>query len=391
MSGRKFVQNPGPTNIPDAVLEAFRRPAMDFDAPEFIELIDGIWAELPVLFGGAHGVVMLTAVGHGAWESALVNILAPGDRALFVAGGLFGQVWGATARTLGYDAVIADSGDLRRAPDPEMVHDALAADHEHRIKAVCVAQTETSTGSVIDVASFRAAIDRVNHPAFFVVDAIGSFASEPMRMADWDIDVVLAASQKALMMPPGLAFCAFSERALERSRERPTPSAYWAWPPRLNQERSYMRFGGTPPEQHVYALRAALDLIREEGGVDAVAARHRFYAAAVHACVEAWGKEGPWELNVVDPSERAAAVTCVRTGDIDAEELRAVARDRFDVSVGGGMLDMFGRAFRIGHLGELNEPMLLGALGGVEAAMDRLGHPHGPGLSVAAAALAERA
>ncbi len=388
MSGWKFVQNPGPTNIPDAVLEAFRRPAMDFDAPEFIELIDGIWAELPALFGGAHGVVVLTSVGHGAWESGLVNILAPGDRALFVSGGLFGQAWGTTAQTLGYDATITPIADLRRAPEPEVVHEALVADRGHRVKAVCVAQTETSTGSVVDVAAFREAIDEADHPAFFVVDAIGSFATEPMHMREWKVDVVLAASQKALMMPPGLAFCAFSERALDRARERPTPSAYWAWPPRMNQERSYMRFGGTPPEQHIYALRAAMDLIEEEGGIDAVVARHRAYAEAVHACVEAWGKEGPWELNVVDPAERAAAVTCVRTGDIDAEEIRSVSRDRFGVSVGAGMLDLMGRAFRIGHLGDLNEPMLLGALGGIEAAMDHLGHPHGPGVAAAVAALA---
>jgi alanine-glyoxylate transaminase/serine-glyoxylate transaminase/serine-pyruvate transaminase len=384
--GRQFIQNPGPTNIPDAVLEAFRRPSVDFDSPEFNALIDGIWNELPVLFGGAHGVVVLTSVGHGAWESALVNLLAPGDQAVFVAGGLFGMAWGNIAKNLGYKAHITEM-DIRRAPGAEEVHELLAEDTSHQIKAVCVAQTETSTGTVVDIPEFRAAIDAASHPAFLVVDAIGSFGTEPMPMADWGVDVVLAASQKAMMMPPGLAFCAISERALEHSSTAPTPAAYWAWPPRMGVERSYMRFGGTPPEQHVYALRAALDMINTEGGIDAVVQRHHRYAKAVHACVEAWGKEGPWELNATQPSERAAAVTCVRTGDIDADELRRVARSHFNITVGGGMLELAGRAFRIGHLGELNEPMLLGALGGLEATMDSLGHPHGPGVSVAAAAL----
>lgn len=390
MAGREFIQNPGPTNIPPSVLEAFGRPAVDFESPFFTDLVDGIWDELNDLFGGAHHVFVLTAVGHGAWESILTNILEPGEAGLFAVGGLFGQRWSDMAEQLGYETVLTPM-DLRRAPDPKHIHDALAADTDHRIKAVFVAQTETSTGTVADIAAVRRAIDDVGHPALFVVDAIGSFGSEPLPMAELGVDVVAAASQKALMMPPGLSFCAVSERALAVATANPQPRWYWAWPPRLNREAVYFRFAGTPPVQHMYALRAALDLIAAEGGIDAVAARHRRLAEAVHACVDAWGTAGPWEINATEPSERAAAVTCIRTGDIDATELVRTARDRFHVSMGGGMLELRGRAIRIGHLGDLNEPMLLGALGGIEVAMEALGHPHGPGIAAAAAHLAATA
>ncbi|MFV2040312.1 MAG: alanine--glyoxylate aminotransferase family protein, partial [Acidimicrobiales bacterium] len=343
MTGREFIQNPGPTNIPDQVLEAFRRPPLDFDSPEFTQLVNGIWDELPELFGGAEHVFVLTSVGHGGWESALVNLLAPGDQALFGVGGLFGLGWSDMASQLGYK-VTTTPMDLRRAPKPDDVHDILVADRYHEIKALFIPQTETSTGTVTDLAAMRAAIDAADHPAMFVVDAIGSFASEPMPMRELGIDVVVAASQKALMMPPGLAMCAASERAIEVSRTEPTPARYWAWPPRMNGDAVYYRFGGTPPIQHMYAFRAALDMIAAEGGIDGIVARHHRIAAAVHACVEAWGSEGPWELNATEPSERSAAVTCVRTGHIDAGELLRVARDTFHVSLGGGMLELRGNA-----------------------------------------------
>lgn len=389
MVGREFIQNPGPTNIPDEVLEAFRRPPVDFDSPAFIDLVEGVWAELPGLFGGASEVFVLTSVGHGAWESVLQNVLAPGDQAIFAVGGLFGERWGDMAKQLGYDPIFTDM-DLRRAPDAAQVHDLLAADTAHRIKAVFVAQTETSTGTVADIPAFRRAIDDADHPALFVVDAIGSFGSEPMKMIDWGVDVVAAASQKALMMPPGLAFCAASDRALEVAEQRQSASWYWAWPPRRNREAVYFRFAGTPPINHMFALRAALDLIAEEGGIDAVAVRHRRYASAVHACIEGWGVDGPWEINASHEIERAAAVTQVRSGDLDASVLRDLARDRFHVSLGGGML-LGDAAFRVGHLGALNEPMILGALGGIQTAMGALGYPHGDGLAAAAAHLASTA
>ena len=276
---------------------------------------------------------------------------------------------------------------MRRPADPADIHHRLVADTEYRIKGVFLTQTETSTGTVTDLPAVRRAIDAADHPALFVVDAIGSFGTETMRMTDWGIDVVVASSQKGLMMPPGLGFCAISDRALEHSKTVTTPRSHWDWGPRLDHSYIYKRFDGTPPEQHIYALDAALDLITEEGGIDVAVARHKRIAQAVHAAIEGWGKEGPWEVNALEP-HRANAVTCVLTGDIDADELRILARDRFRVSVGAGMLGMGGQAFRIGHLGDMNEPMILGALGGLELAMETLGLPHGSGLPAAIESLA---
>jgi alanine-glyoxylate transaminase/serine-glyoxylate transaminase/serine-pyruvate transaminase len=356
--GRDFTQNPGPTNIPDRVLEAFRRPAVDFDGPEFHAVVDRVWEQLPDLFGGAHVVFVLTSVGHGGWESALVNLLNPGDEFLMAASGRFGHRWGEVAAALGFEPAYTEV-DLRRPADPEEIQARLGADTEHRFKGVFVTQTETSTGTVSDIPAIRAAIDAVDHPALLVVDAIGSFGTEPMKMGEWGVDVVVASSQKGLMMPPGLAFCAVSRAALEHSKTVTTPRSHWDWRLRMDHSFIYKRFDGTPPEQHIYALDAALD---------------------------GWGKEGPWEINALPP-HRANAVTCVRTGAIDADELRLLARDRYRVSVGAGMLEMGGRAFRIGHLGDMNEPMILGALGGLELAMQTLGLPHGSGLTPAVESL----
>ena len=386
MAGRDFIQNPGPTNIPDRVLEAFRRPAVGFSGPEFDRLVKSLWTDLPRLFD-CDAIIVYTAVGHGAWEGALTNLLDPGETALVVTGGRFGIRWAEVAEQLGY-RVETTPLDARRSPDPAAVHEVLAADTAHRIRAVCVCQTETSTGTVADVAAIRRAIDTAGHPALLVVDAVAAFATEPLEPRAWGVDVVIAASQKGLMMPPGLSFCGLSQRAVERSYEVTTPRFYWSWPRRLDDEYVYYRFGGTPPEQHLYALRAAIDMIDEEGGLPAVWARHRRMAGAVHAAVAAWGEGGPWELNAVEPAERASAITCVRSGDVDADALIHTARRRFHVSLGGGMLDMAGHALRIGHLGDLNEPMVLGALAAIETTMSYLGQPYGPGVSRAATELA---
>ena len=386
--GRYFVQNPGPTNIPDRVLEAFRRPAIDFADPDFVALADSVWEELPEIFGGADAMVVLTTVGHGAWESSLTNTLDPGDAVLIPDCGLFGRRWAMMARHLGYE-VVSTRPAMRQPTDPAEIAEILAADTAHRIRNVCVVHTETSTGAVTDLAAVRAAIDDAAHPALYIVDAVCSLGTEPMRMRDWGIDVVVSASQKGLMMPPGLSFCALSDRALERNAAAATPRFHLAWGPRFEEGHVYKRFGGTPPEQHMFALRAALDIIAESGGIDASVARHRRWAAAVHAAVEGWASGGVWKINIAEPQHRAAAITCVRTEPIAAGPLIAMARDRFNVSVGSGMMTgMEGRAFRIGHLGDLNEPMLLGALGGLETAMTVLGLPHGHGLPAAVASLA---
>ncbi len=379
MSGREFIHNPGPTNIPDRVLEAFRRPAVDFVDPSFVSLVESCFAELPTWFGGAAEVICYVAVGHGAWEGTIVNILEPGETLLLADAGLFSNRWGEMATNLGRRVESVECS-MREAPDPEAIGALLAADTEHRIKAVFVCHTETSTGATADIRAIRAAIDAAAHPALYVVDGIASTGTETMHMADWGVDVVLAASQKGMMMPPGLSFCALSPRAVERCHEIDSPRGYWDWRPRMNGEYVYMRFGGTPPEQHMYALRAALDLVAEEGGMDAVVARHARLAQAVREAVGVWSEAGHMELNVLDPERRSNAVTCVRMApDVDGETFLKVVRERFHVSVGGGMFELAGRAFRMGHLGDLNEPMIIGALGGIEMTFEVMGIPHGRG------------
>lgn len=390
MPGRQFTQNPGPTNIPDRVLEAFRRPAVDFVDPGFIELVESIWDEMPALFDTAAGFICYTSVGHGAWEGTLQNIAEPGDRLLAPASGRFGILWGEMAANLGYKVDVPPF-DMRRAPDASLVHDALVADRNHEIKAVLIAHTETGNGTVADLDEFRKAIDDADHPALFVVDAIASFATEALSMTRSNLDVVLASSQKGMMMPPGIAFCGLSERAVKHASELPTPRAYWSWPNRLGRDFIYQRFGGTPPEQHMYALRAALDLIAEEGGMPAVVERHRRLATAVHRAVETWGQGGPWEINAIEPAQRAGAITCVLTGDLDGDLLVSTARDRFNVSLGKGMPEMNGHAFRIGHLGDLNEAMILGALAAIEMTMTYLDMPFTSGVAAAADYLASTA
>lgn len=381
MPGRDFVQNPGPTNIPDRVLEAFRRPAVDFSSEQFAEFVDGIWVELESLFG-AHRVVAYPSVGHGAWEATLVNLLEPGQRFLLPMSGLFSMRWGEMATSLGFGVEPVEV-DIRRAPDPAAIHDALVNDKDHQLAGVFVAHAETSTGTLADLGAIREAIDAAGHPALFVVDAIASFATDPIPMAELGIDAVLASSQKGLMMPPGLSFAGLSERAVAHNKGVSTPRSFWSWTERVEPEWVYQRFGGTPPEQHLFALRAALDLIAEEGGIDSVTARHRRCAGAVHAAIEMWGKGGPFEINAIEPAERSSAVTAVLADGIDVDEVLATSRDRFHVSMSGGMLDMAGKGFRIGHLGDLNEPMLLGALGGIECAFRALSIPHESGLEAA--------
>lgn len=386
--GRQFIQNPGPTNIPDEVLEAFRRPPLDFNDPAFLALVDQLWdRDLPRLFGGAHEVVVYTSVGHGAWEGALANLLDPGEAALASVTGTFGRVWAEISEGMDIETVRIDS-DPRRAADVAAISQALSDDPDRRIKAVCVTHTETSTGTRTDLAAVRKAIDDADHPALLVVDAVASLGTEHTAMTDFGVDVLLGASQKGLMMPPGLGFCGLSEAAFQRSTEVKRHRAYWSWPARADRSFIYWRFGGTPPEQHMYALAAAIGLIDAEGGIDETVRRHARLASGVRAAVAAWGEGGPWEFNAVEESERANGVTCVRATGIDTDALVQVARDELSVSVAPGMTDVTGPSIRIGHMGSLNEPMVLGALGGLETAMLRLGLPFSSGLSAASAALA---
>lgn len=387
MSGREFLHSPGPTNIPSDVLAAAATPMTDFFGPKFRGMVEGLTERLKGVFRTTDGRVMyFTAVGHGAWESTLVNLLCPDDRALFVEGGWFASRWAEMAENLGY-SIERVVGDWRRAPDPAMVEAALRADTAHRIKAVLVVHTETATGTRSDLAAMRAAIDAAEHPALYVVDAVASLAVESLDMDELGIDVVVGASQKGLMCPPGLALLAVSPRAIDVALSEKRRTSYWSWAPRL-EEHGYFNFGGTPPETHLFALDVAVGRIEAEG-LDAVVARHARLADAVRAAVQRWGVSGSMEIHATDPSERANAITCVRTDEsIDVQRFRDLARDHYSVSISGALGPMAGQGFRIGHLGDLNEPMVLGMLGAVELAFRNTGVPHESGIADALDSLA---
>ena len=379
LRGRNFQMTPGPSNIPDRVLAAMHRPAVDLVDTDFMALTESCFDDLAKVFRTDEGRVFLYASnGHGAWEAGLVNLIGEGDLVLIPPTGMFSRAWGELARDLGAE-VEEWKGDWRSAFDPGRIEERLRADPQHRIKAVLAVHTDTATSVTSDIAAVRRAIDACSHPALLMADVVASLGTVDFRMDEWGVDVAVAGAQKGLMTPPGLAFNAVSPRALERSRGAGIRRGYWDWERRMDEEEFYMKFFGTPPEHLIWALREALDMLLEEG-LETAFARHRRLAAAVHAAVEVWGQAGAVELNAVNPAERATSVTSVRVAPgIDANGLRLLARDELDVSLGTGLGELEGRVFRIGHMGWVNEPMVLGALGAVEMAMQACGVPYRKG------------
>ena len=374
LRGRNFLMTPGPSNIPDRVLAAMHRPAVDLVDSDFMALTETCFDDLAKVFRTDSRVFLYASNGHGAWEAALANLIGEGDLVLVPTTGMFSWAWGQLASDLGAEVEELE-GDWRSAFDPGRIEERLRADSEHRIKAVLAVQTDTATSVTSDIAAVRRALDACGHPALLMADVVASLGTVDFRMDDWGVDVAVAGSQKGLMTPPGIAFTAVSPRALERSRTAGVRRAYWDWERRMNSEEFYMKFFGTPPEHLLWALREALDMLFEEG-LDAAFARHRRLANAVHAAVEVWGQDGALELNAVNPAERATSVTTIRVArGIDANRLRLLARDELDVSLGYGLGPLDGKAFRIGHMGWINEPMVLGALGAVEMAMQACGIP----------------
>ncbi len=338
-------------------------------------MVQTCFDDLAALFGTSGEVVVYSTLGHGAWEATLSNLFDVGDVALLPETGVFASVWGQMASDLGVEVQVLPT-DWRSAISPESVHDALVADTERRIKGVLVTHTETATGVTSDLDAIGEAIRASGHPALYIVDAVASLGTAPLHMDHSGIDVALSASQKGLMGAPGLGFTAVGARGAQRAHEVTRPRAYWSWLTRLGAT-GYQRFCGTPPEHHLFALRAALDLIAAEG-LENVIGRHRRLAGAVHAAVDHWA--GALELNCISADQRANAVTAILTAEgTDPDKLRTMLRERWNVSVGGGLGPMEGRAFRIGHLGALNETMILGVLGAIEGAMAVGGMPHQPG------------
>jgi alanine-glyoxylate transaminase/serine-glyoxylate transaminase/serine-pyruvate transaminase len=368
-SGRHFLQIPGPTNVPDRVLRAIDRPTIDHRGPEFGQLGKEVLASLRGVFKTQGSVVIFPASGTGAWEAALVNTLSPGDRVLMFETGHFSTLWQDMAKRLGLDVEVVP-GNWRRGVDPASVEERLSRDAQHRIRAVCAVHNETSTAVTSRIGEVRAAIDRVRHPALFFVDTISSLASIDYRHDEWRVDVTVAGSQKGLMLPPGLSFNAVSARALEASKTARLPRAYWDWGPMLAANESGF-FPYTPATNLLYGLREALAMLAEEG-LAQVFARHARHAEATRRAVRTWGLE----LNCEDPREQSGSLTAVRVPDgHDEAKLRAVALDRFDLSLGQGLGKLKGKVFRIGHLGAFNDLMLCGTLSGVEMSLGLAGIP----------------
>jgi alanine-glyoxylate transaminase/serine-glyoxylate transaminase/serine-pyruvate transaminase len=385
--GRDLLAIPGPSVVPDRVLRAMHRAAPNIYEGELIELTDSVIADLKRVARTQGQVAIYIGNGHAAWEAAISNLLAPGMQALVVATGRFGHGWADTARRMGVEAEVIDFG-FRAGLDPDRITERLAADRGREIRAVLAVQTDTASSVRNDIQALRAAIDAANHPALLGVDCIASLACEPFEMDAWGVDVMVAACQKGLMTPPGLAFTFHGPRA-KAARVR-CPSPYWDWGPRTAPEVYYQLFCGTAPTHHLYGLRTALDMLAEEG-LEAAWARHAVFARAIWAAVEAWGAGSALELNMADPGLRSHAVTTIRTAKGDGPRLRRWCAGTAGLTLGIALTtegeDPDG-IFRIGHMGHLNPPMLLGALATVEAGLVALGISRASGVGAAAEVIA---
>jgi alanine-glyoxylate transaminase/serine-glyoxylate transaminase/serine-pyruvate transaminase len=378
--GRHFLHIPGPSPIPDRILRAIAMPIIDHRSAEFAKLGKEVLEGCKTIFKTEQPVVIYPASGTGAWEAAIVNTLSPGDTVLMAETGHFATLWRQIAARFGI-TVDFIPGDWRHGADPAAIEARLVEDKAHKIKAVMVVHNETSTGSTSRIAEIRKAIDAAGHNALFMVDTISSLASVDYRHDEWQVDVTVSGSQKGLMLPPGLSFNAVSEKAMAASRANTLPRSYWDW-----QEMVKINAGGffpyTPATNLLYGLKEAIAMLHEEG-LPAVFARHQRLASATRAAVKAWGLEVLCE----NPAEQSPVLTAVMMPpSYDADKYRKVALEKYNISLGSGLGKVAGKVFRIGHLGECNELMLLGALTGVEMGLAAAGVPHRSGGVMAAMA-----
>jgi alanine-glyoxylate transaminase/serine-glyoxylate transaminase/serine-pyruvate transaminase len=376
--GRRFLHSPGPTPLPDAVLHAMSVQPMDLGDPRVDANIDACERGLTRLLHTEGSELFLYASnGHGVWEAVIENLAAPGQALLIPGTGHFSESWAVQAEALGRRVV--------RTPwregwpiDAAAMEQALRDDRAHDIQAVLAVHTDTASGVTSDLAAMRRAIDAAGHPAVFVADVVASLGAAPFAMDSLGVDVAVGASQKGLMCPPGVGFIAVNGKAMAAAERCPAPRFYWDWV-RRRHELSYRKFCGTPPQNLLFGLEAALSLIFSEG-LDAVWSRHARLAGAVHAAVAGWREGGALDFFAREPASRSVSVTTITVqANVDVEVLRAAARERFQVAIAGGLGPMTGRAFRIGHLGDCNPAMILGAIAGVEAALRSLGIAVGEG------------
>jgi len=376
-AGREFLAIPGPTTMPDEVLQAMHRPALDIYSKQMSDLSDSLLRDLGKVFATKGKTYIHIANGHGAWEAALSNVLSRGDKVLVLESGRFAVGWGHAASLMGAEVEVL-KGDWRRAVRPEEVEERLKRDKDHSIKAILVAQIDTASGVVNDIEAIGKAIRAAGHPALYMVDTVASLGCMPFSMDDWGIDVAMSGSQKGLMTPPGLGFVATNDRAFEVHKHANMRTPYWDWTEREGTEH-YRKYAGTAPVHLLFGLRQAIDMLLEEG-LDNAFTRHRLLAEAVRRAVGVWAEGQVLGFNIAEPSERSNTVTTVTmSGDHDPATLQHYCKDKCGVVLGTGIGELHGRAFRIAHMGHVNAPMILGTLGVIEVGLNALKIPHGSG------------
>ncbi len=376
-NGREFLSIPGPTTVPDEVLSAMHRPAIDIYAGPLEDMTMSCLEDLRRIFRTQGRTYIYIANGHGAWEAALTNTLTRGDKILVLESGQFATSWGDMAKMLGIEVEVLP-GDWRRAVDAGALEARLRADTGHEIKAVLVVQIDTASSVVNDIHALHKAMEAAGHPALYMVDAIASLATMPFEMDEWGVDLAITGSQKGLMTPPGLSFVAAGERAVAAHQRAGLRTRYWDWTSREG-EVHYNKYCGTPPEHLLFALRKAFDMLFEEG-LENVFERHRLLAETVRRAVAVWAEGGALGFNVSEPAERSNSVTTVIFNDgLDPMPLRDFCYEKCGVVLGVGIGASSGKALRIAHMGHVNAPMVLGTLGGFEIGLVALDIPHGQG------------
>ena len=390
--GRSYLAIPGPSVMPDRVLNAMHRAAPNIYEGDLIELTARVMTDLRRVAQSSGHVAVYLANGHGAWEAAISNLFSRGDTALSLITGRFGLGWAQHARALGVTVETLDFG-IRAPVDPARVEAALRADTARKIKVVLLTHVDTASSVLNDVAAVRAAIDAAGHPALLAVDCIASLGCDAFRFDDWGVDVMVAASQKGLMVPPGLGIVWVSDKAVAVAKGADLVTPYWDWTARIFAQEYWQQFGGTAPTHHLFGLSESLQMILDEEGLPQVWARHRTLSRSVAAAFEAWGQGGDIALNVPVPAHRSGAVTAARIGQGGAERLRAWCETQAGVTLGIGLgmaapgAPEAGDFLRVGHMGHVNAHMVLGVLATMEAGLQALGIAHGSGGIQSAAAV----
>jgi alanine-glyoxylate transaminase / serine-glyoxylate transaminase / serine-pyruvate transaminase len=380
-AGREFLAIPGPTTMPDEVLQAMHRPALDIYSSQMVELTESLLSDLSKLFATKGNSYIYIANGHGAWEATLSNVLSRGDKVLVLESGRFAIGWGQAAAAMGADVEVLQ-GDWRRAIRPAEVEARLRADKDHKIKAILAVQVDTASGAWNDIEAIGKAIKASGHPALFMVDTVASLGCMPFEMDAWGIDVAMSGSQKGLMTPPGLGFVAANDRAREVHKKANLRTPYWDWTEREGSEH-YRKYAGTAPVHLLFALRQAINMLFEEG-LENAHLRHRLLGEAVRRAVGTWAEGQVLGFNIAEPQERSNTVTTVLMNGHDPVALHRYCKEKCGVVLGVGIGELHGQAFRIAHMGHVNAPMILGTLGVIEVALNALDIPHGKGGTEAA-------